>query len=62
VTDRLLSAALKRIPPQLEAPPEARDAAETAEEAPDRTEPWPTTVEAQEPVQRPWWWRRIFGG
>jgi hypothetical protein len=61
VTDRLLSAALERIPPQLEALQEARDSPQTVEEEPDRAEPHSATVEAQEGTQRPWW-RRIFGG
>ena len=61
MTDRLLSAALERVPPQLEAPPEARESPETVEEEPERAEePRPTTVESQDPVQRPWW-RRVFG-
>jgi hypothetical protein len=38
VTDRLLSAALERIPPQLEAPQEARESPQTVEEAPERAE------------------------
>ena len=36
---RLLMAALEQIPPQLEAPQEARESPETVEEAPDRAEP-----------------------
>jgi hypothetical protein len=59
VTDRLLSAALKRIPPQLEAPQETRESPETVEE-PERAMPRPTTVESQETEQRPWW-RKVFG-
>ena len=35
---RLLMAALERIPPQLEAPQEARESPETVEEAPDRAD------------------------
>jgi hypothetical protein len=58
VADRLLSAAMERIPPQLEAPQEA---AETVEEAP---EPRPGTPGPQEGAQghtrRPWW-RRVLG-
>ena len=57
---RLLMAALERIPPQLEAPSEARESPQTAEEASERAEPRPDTVESQETVQRPWW-RRVFG-
>jgi len=57
---RLLMAALERIPPQLEAPSELRESPGTVEEEPGRAEPRPTTVESQEPLQRPWW-RRVFG-
>jgi hypothetical protein len=57
MTNRLLSAALERIPPQLEAPQEASEAAETVGE---EAEPRPSTGGAQEGVQRPWW-RRVFG-
>jgi hypothetical protein len=60
VADRLLSAALERIPPQLEAPPDERGSPQTFEEEPERAEPRPVTVESQESVQRPWW-RRVFG-
>jgi hypothetical protein len=58
---RLLMAALERIPPQLEAPQEATENAETVEEAPQRAEPQPATGEAQEGARRPWW-RRMLGG
>ncbi len=58
---RLLMAALERIPPQLEAPREARESPETVEEEPERAEePHSATGEAQEGVQRPWW-RRVLG-
>jgi hypothetical protein len=36
VTDRLLSAALERVPPQLEAPSEARESPERVEQEPER--------------------------
>jgi hypothetical protein len=39
---------------------EPRESPQTAEEEPERAEPHPATVEAQEGVQRPWW-RRMFG-
>ena len=59
---RLLAAALERIPPQLEASPEAPGSPETAtEKAEGVTTPRPGTTGAQESVQRPWW-RRVFGG
>jgi excisionase family DNA binding protein len=50
---RLLAATLERIPPQLEAPSEARESA-------GEDEPQSATEGAQESVQRPWW-RRVFG-
>jgi hypothetical protein len=37
----LLSAALERIPPQLEAPPEMRESPQAVEEVPERAEPQP---------------------
>jgi hypothetical protein len=58
---RLLMAALERIPPQLEAPSEARESPETAEEKQGRDAPHSATAGAQEGLQRPWW-RRIIGG
>jgi hypothetical protein len=61
VTDRLLSAALERVPPQLEAPPEARESPQTVEQDMERPEPRPATGEAQEPAWRRWR-RRWFGG
>ena len=60
MTDRLLSAALERIPPQLEAPQEARESPQTVEEEPERAEPYSATGGAEEGVRRPWW-RRVFG-
>jgi hypothetical protein len=45
---RLLAAALERIPPQLEAPQEASEDAETVEEAPERAESRSATEEAQD--------------
>jgi hypothetical protein len=58
---RLLAAALERIPPQLEAPSDERDAPETAEEQQGRGhQPRPEAPGAQEGVRRPWW-RRVFG-
>jgi hypothetical protein len=58
---RLLMAALERIPPQIEAPREPPEAAETAEEQQGRGEPHSATGGAREPVQRRSWWRRVFG-
>ena len=57
---RLLMAALERIPPQLEAPSEARESPERVEQEPERAESRSTTGGAQEGIQRPWW-RRMFG-
>jgi hypothetical protein len=62
VVDRLLSAAMERIPPQIEAPRETPEAAETAEEQQGRGESHSATVGTQEGVQRRGFWRRLFGG
>ena len=71
ITDRLLSAAMERIPPQLEAPSEERGSPETVEEAPDRAEPRSAAGGAQEPLEpfegrrsgtaRGSLWGRLFG-
>ena len=53
MTDRLLSAALERIPPQLEAPQETRESPQTVEKEPERAEPHSATVESQDDVRRP---------
>jgi hypothetical protein len=58
---RLLAAALERIP-AIEAPAEAPEASETAEEQQGRDEPHSDAPGAQEGVQRRPWWRRMFGG
>jgi hypothetical protein len=52
-----------RPPPQLEAPQEASEAAETVEGEPERAEPEPRSAagEAQTVTSRPWW-RRLLGG
>jgi hypothetical protein len=71
VTDRLLSAALERIPLQLEAPSEASEAVETTEEQQGRGQPRSAAGVAQEASEalgargsgtaRGSWWRRMFG-
>jgi excisionase family DNA binding protein len=58
--DTILLNLTERIP-ELEAPQEAAEAAETAEEEPERAEPHSATGGAQEGARRPWW-RRVFGG
>jgi uncharacterized coiled-coil protein SlyX len=58
--DAILLNLTERIP-ELEAPSEARESPETVEEEPETAEPRTATVEAQEPIRRPWW-RRVFGG
>jgi len=61
---RIIAALTSRIP-AIEAPQEATEAAETVEEAPERSEPHSATGGAQEDTQRPRsrpWWRRIIGG
>jgi excisionase family DNA binding protein len=50
---RIIAALTARIP--------AIEAPETVEEASEGAEPHPSTEEAQEGPQRPWW-RRMFGG
>jgi hypothetical protein len=57
---RLLMAALERIPPQLEAPSEASEASEAAEEQ-GRGQPRSDAPSPQEGARRPWW-RRLLGG
>ena len=57
---RIIAGLLERIPPQLEAPSEARESPETASADPDR-EPRSATGRAQTASERPWW-RRVFGG
>jgi hypothetical protein len=59
---RLLAAALERIPPQLEAPQEARESPETARGEPEGAGHQSAAGGAQEGVQRRPWWRRMFGG
>jgi uncharacterized protein (DUF1684 family) len=58
---RLLMAALERIPPQLEAPQEARESPEPVKEQQSRGELHSATGGAQEGVRRSWW-RRVFEG
>jgi hypothetical protein len=58
---RLLMAALERIPPQLEAPSEASEASEAAEEQQGRSQPRSDAPSPQEGARRPWW-RRFLGG
>lgn len=53
--DHLLAASLERIPAIGEAPPEARDASETAPEGEEGEE---APLEQEKPVS---WWRRWFG-
>jgi hypothetical protein len=59
--DTLLARLMDRVP-ELEAAQETADAAETAEQEPERAEPRPDRPGAQEDVQRRPWWRRVFGG
>src|SRR5215213_6187996 len=59
---RLLMAALERIPPQIEAPQEARESPQTVEEGLERAEPRSDASGAQEGMQPRSWWRRMLGG
>jgi hypothetical protein len=58
--DTILLNLTERIP-ELEAPSEARESPQTAEEQQGRGEPRSDAPGAQEGEQRPWW-RRLFGG
>jgi hypothetical protein len=57
--DELLATALSRIPPQLEAPREARESPETDAAGRPGT---PGSPEPQTPAELRPWWRRVFGG
>jgi hypothetical protein len=57
---RIIAALTSRIP-AIEAPPEARESPETAEEQQGRGQPRPDTPGAQEATQPRPWWRRMFG-
>ena len=57
---RIIAALTSRIP-AIEAPQEAPEAAETADEQQGRGEPYPDAPGAPEAVRRPWW-RRVLGG
>ena len=59
MTDRLLSAAMERFPPQIEAPPDEREQPKAADEEQERVEPHYATGEAQEGARRPWWRKLI---
>jgi len=55
---RIIAGLVERIP-AIEAPSEARESPQTAEEQHGRGQPHSAMAEAQESAQRPWW-RRIF--
>jgi hypothetical protein len=57
---RIIAALTSRIP-AIEAPQEASEAHETAEEQQGRGLPRSATEGAREGARRPWW-RRMFGG
>jgi hypothetical protein len=61
MTDRLLSVAMERFPPQLEAPQETRESSETVGDEPERAGPRPATSGPQESTWRRWR-RRILRG
>jgi hypothetical protein len=58
--DAILLSLTERIP-ELEAPQEATEAHEAAEEQQGRGEPHPATGGAQGGARKPWW-RRVLGG
>jgi hypothetical protein len=59
---RIIAGLVERIPPQLEAPSEARESPETASADPDRGPPRSATGRAREEASERPWWRRVFGG
>jgi hypothetical protein len=59
---RIIAGLVERIPPQLEAPSEARESPETASADPDREPPRSATGRAREEASERPWWRRVFGG
>jgi excisionase family DNA binding protein len=58
--DTIIMSLTQRIP-ELEAPREPRGGPQVAAEAPEGTEPHPTTEGAQEAAEPRSWWRRWFG-
>ena len=58
---RIIAGLVERIP-AIEAPGEAPDAYEAAEEQQGRGEPHPAPGEVQEATQPRSWWRRMLGG
>ena len=58
---RIIAALTSRIP-QLEAPRETPEAAETTTPEPEGSEPRSDTPGPQTTAQRRPWWRRVFGG
>jgi len=61
---RIIAGLVARIPPQLEAPSEARESTETASADPDREQqpPRSATGRAREEASERPWRRRAFGG
>ena len=57
---RIIAALTSRIP-AIEAPPDEREAAETARDEPERAAPQSDARDRQEGAQRRSWWRRMFG-
>jgi hypothetical protein len=58
---RIIAGLVERIP-AIEAPQEASEASEAADEQQGRGQPHPDAPGAQGGVQRRPWWRRVFGG
>jgi excisionase family DNA binding protein len=59
--DHLLAAALERIPPAIEAPPEPRESPENFGASVGSTPPPPEQQEETSRPQERRWWRRMFG-
>ncbi len=58
---RIIGGLVERIP-AIEAPQDATEAPQTADEQQVRGQPRPAAPGAQEGAQRRPWWRRVFGG
>jgi hypothetical protein len=58
--DHIIAGLVERIPPAIEAPPDAPGSPETVEDEPERAGPRSDAPGPQEGARRPWW-RRLVG-
>jgi hypothetical protein len=59
--DHIIAGLIERLPPQLEAPPDAPGGPETPDSPGPRERPFTDEERAQEAAQPRSWWRRMFG-